>query len=281
MRALILILATATSLRAGTGHAVGLPMFFEQNNGKAVNNALYVGRNSEGAVLLKSREVVFLSSQGAVAMRFPGSDRHPRLEASEKTAITPRYFMKRGDRTTSLEAPQYGSVRYRNLYAGISLVLRGNPTELEYDFMVAPHANPKEIRLAFDGIERKELTANGDLVLYTPAGRLRHRRPIAFQEISGERKPVDVVYRLVGKRQVAFVVSAYDDSIPLVIDPTVAWTSASVQGTINDLAIDSANNVYLAGFTPSSLWCNPRFSENDGTGGWRVCELNLGGTEAM
>ena len=251
MRTLILVLATATFLRAGTGHVVGLPMFFEQHTGQAVSNALYVGRNSEGAVLVKSRDVVFLGSQGAVAMRFPGSGRYPRLEASEKTAITSRYFIKRGVHTTALEAPQYRSVRYRNLYAGISLVLRGNPTELEYDFVIAPHANPKEIRLAFDGIERMELTASGDLILYTPAGRLWHRRPIAFQEISGERKSVDVVYRLVGKRQVAFVVSGYDDSIPLVIDPTVAWTSASVQGTINDLAIDSANNVYLAGFTPS------------------------------
>jgi len=49
--------------------------------------------------------------------------------------------------------PTYGQVRYRNLYPGIDLVYHSTPQgQLEYDFVVAPGADPQTIRLTFAGL---------------------------------------------------------------------------------------------------------------------------------
>ena len=250
MRILISVLSAVLAVRAGTG-IPRPPLHFERNVGQAAEDVCYLGRYADGAVLLKSNELVFLSTQGALAMRFPGAGRDATMETSDPMAGASHYFMGSGTSSAAVDVAQYGRVTYRDLYPGISLALRGNRAKLEYDFVVAPHANARAIRLAFNGIEALEVTAVGDLVLHTPNGELRHNRPTAFQEISGRRKAVAVEYQPIGARQVAFVVGGYDHSMPLVIDPTVVWTTAAAQGSISALALDQSGNVYLTGLTPS------------------------------
>ncbi|MBI2469225.1 MAG: hypothetical protein HYV62_15640, partial [Candidatus Rokubacteria bacterium] len=68
-------------------------------------------------------------------------------------------------------------MEYEHVYPGIDLVFRGSGDQIEYDFIIAPSADPAQIRLTFDGIERARLDLNGDLVLETRAGQVRQRRP--------------------------------------------------------------------------------------------------------
>ena len=56
--------------------------------------------------------------------------------------------------------PQYDRVRYREVYPGIDLVYYGNQGKLEYDFIVAPGADPSPIRLAYRG--QRNLRLDGD-----------------------------------------------------------------------------------------------------------------------
>ena len=198
-------------------------------------------------------------------MRFQGARAGVRIDATEKTDGVSHYFIGAGARASVLNAGQYRRITYRNLYRGISLVLRGDAAALEYDFVVAPFADPASIHLAFDGSVRMELIATGDFVLYTPAGELRHRKPIAFQEIAGKRKPVEVSFALDESRHLSFRVGAYDPTAALVIDPAVVYTSASVMGQINGLTVDSAGNVYMTGSTPSVIsncWTSHFFGQS-------------------
>jgi hypothetical protein len=97
-----------------------------------------------------------------------------------------------------------------------------------------------------------ELTASGDLMLHTPTGQLRQRRPSAFQELAGRRTPVEVEYELAGNRNIGLRIGAYDSAAPLVIDPAVVYTSTLLQqGTIYDLATDTAGDVYMTGLVAS------------------------------
>jgi hypothetical protein len=71
------------------------------------------------------------------------------------------------------------------VYPGVDMVYYGEQRQLEYDFIVAPWANPSAIRLAYKGAQGIEIYAGGDLVLRTSGGEVRQRKPVIYQEKGG------------------------------------------------------------------------------------------------
>jgi hypothetical protein len=71
----------------------------------------------------------------------------------------------------------YSRVRYQSVYPGIDVVYYGNQNQLEYDFVLAPGANPDAIRLNFRGDVQVSLTPDGDLALVPAARRCSRKRP--------------------------------------------------------------------------------------------------------
>ncbi len=167
--------------------------------------------------------------------------------------------------------PTFGTVRYSQLYEGIDLVYYGNDRgQMEYDFEVAPGADPGQISLEFSGAESigvDELT--GDLVIKTAYGDLRHNRPVAFQDSREGRRNVTARYHTSNGNRVTFQVDGYDRSVPLTIDPVIEY-STYLGGSgdvdfVNGIAVDASGNTYMAGSTNSANF--PTVSPFDGTFG--------------
>lgn len=94
--------------------------------------------------------------------------------------------------------PTFAGVRYAEVYEGIDVAYHGNEGALEYDFIVAPGADPAAIRLAFEGTDRISVDGRGELVIGIAGGELRQRRSVLYQEIGGRRREVDGGYALAG-----------------------------------------------------------------------------------
>src|SRR5690606_22090758 len=109
---------------------------------------------------------------------------------------------------------------------------------LEYDFVVAPGANPSQIRMAFKGMNGLQVNGKGQLVLKTDGGDLVQKKPLIYQEINGVRKEVAGSYVMHGKDQVGFRVANYDASKPLVIDPVLVY-STYIGGNDRDIIYSS------------------------------------------
>jgi hypothetical protein len=165
------------------------------------------------------------------------------------------YFIGRDRSKWLRNVPRYAKVGYEGVYPGIDLVFYGtDQRQLEYDFMVAPGADPSAITLGIKGAEGLEIDAGGDLVIHMIGGEVRLLKPFVYQEVDGARRIVSGRYALQGDDQVGFAVAAYDASRPLIIDPVLAYSTylgGSGTDSASRIAVDGAGNAYVTGQTSS------------------------------
>jgi hypothetical protein len=240
------------------GERGGRPLAFEANRGQTDAHVEFLARGRGYTAFLTATEAVLRLDGGAtVRLRPVGADR-ARIVGDDELPGGVHYY--RDASSTRVSAPTYRRVRYVDVYPGIDLVYYGRPRRLEYDFVVAPGADPGRIALAFDGVERLDVDEAGDLVAHTAVGDLRQPRPVVYQESEGARRAVDADYVVDADGRVRFRLGSYDPSRPLVIDPVVAY-STYLGGTWDDadepfegiegIALDAAGNVYVTGTTQS------------------------------
>ena len=163
-----------------------------------------------------------------------GANPASRAVGLDKQAGVSNYLIGNDPSQWHTDVPNYGKVSYEGVYRGIDLVYHGNQKQLEYDFVVAPGADPRTIRLAFDGIRSASLDRAGNLVLHTSGGDVIEQAPVVYQEINGRHQAVAGRYVLQGNHQVGFQVGRYDHSKPLVIDPVLSYSTylgATAAGT--------------------------------------------------
>src|SRR5512142_2278683 len=83
---------------------------------------------------------------------------------------------------------------------------------------------------------------------------IRQRAPVVYQECRGGRQRVTGRYEARSKTSVGFRIGAFDARRPLVIDPTLAY-STYLGGTSTEdpggIAVDGAGNMYVSGTTQS------------------------------
>lgn len=237
-----------------------LPLFFEPNVGQSNPAVRYLARGAGYGLFLTS-DGVTLSLLGppakagaTVALKFVGANASPHLSGLDPLPGKSNYFVGDDSSRWQTGLTQYARVRYEQLYAGIDAIFYGKQRELEYDLVISPQADPSAVTLHFEGAASLHLDTGGDLLLETPLGEVRQRRPVAYQEFDGERRPVDASFRLQGRR-LTFDIGPYDRSRPLVIDPEIAY-QRTIGGSSSDSAsgitVDSAGNVYITGTTFST-----------------------------
>jgi hypothetical protein len=176
---------------------------------------------------------------------------------------TANYFIGRDPARWLTGVPTFAKVKYPEIYPGVDLVFHGRQRQLEYDFVVAPGADPSAIRMAFDGAESLRLSQGGDLILTVAGRELVQRRPQAYEEegdgagaqaTSGLR-PLEVSYVLAGQGQIAFRVIGRDPARRLIIDPVLVYSTylgGSSYDVIEGIAVDRWGNALVAGTTTST-----------------------------
>ncbi len=218
-------------------------------------------------------------------MKARGASATARLESRRDLGSTSSYLRLDG-RPSTAAVPHFAEVRYTGLYPGIDQVFYGKGGVLEYDFVIAPGADPSAIELAVQGAESLAVDGAGNLVLATSVGNVVQPPPVIYQEIDGERRTVAGGYRLTAEAGVAFTVAGYDRSRELVIDPQILFR-ACIGGSSADwaraIAVTPNGQAYIAGETtstdfPTHAGAVQRYDlDGTSTDGF-VAKLNLAGT---
>lgn len=150
-------------------------------------------------------------------------------------------------------ASTYTTVSLGEIYTRIELKLRAHEGQVERYFILRPGADVQQIKLELDGPQDLSIATDGGLNLHTDCGHLAMSTPVAYQDIDGVRRPVDVAYHTDGLTY-GFELGAYDPQAAVVIDPVLCGTYLG--GTEQDhpfvVRTDAEGLVYVAGHTLSA-----------------------------
>jgi len=245
---------------ARPGDYGSLPVFFEANRGQADGRFAFIARGQEHGIYLAPTEAAIAlirdgeRSPRFLHLNFVGANPRAAFTGEEKLPGTVNYFLGNDPAEWHTAVPTFASVRFEAVWPGIDLVYHSSEGRLEYDFIIAPGANPGAITLRFAGADRVRLGSNGDLILEAGEARVFQHKPVLYQTIAGQRRGVSGKYDLRGRGAVAFVVGRYDTNHPLVIDPILSY-STFLGGRRADkgwaVAVDSAGSAFVAGETRS------------------------------
>src|SRR6266481_1480470 len=293
-----------------------LPLSFEENQGQTAREVRYVSHGSgyelfltpqEAVLALRSspqydlspphraafvraaREANKATRMTAIRLQLDGANPNPQISGADRLPTRVNYFIGNDPKKWHTDVPSYARVKYVAIYPGVDLIFYGNQRRLEYDFVIAPGADPKAIALKVDGARKIRVNSGGDLVLNVSGGEVLLQKPVVYQKVKGERREVASSYAIGTDHRVTFAVADYERSEPLILDPVLDY-STYLGGSGDDsgaaIAVDAAGNAFVAGQTRSTDFppgthgaVSPSPAANMGAS--FVAELNPAGTQLL
>lgn len=235
-----------------------MPLAFELNAGQTDPRVKAFSRGSGYGLFLTADEsvVVLTRNSGksaAIRMKLLGAkDSH--VVPADPLPGTVNSFIGNDRSKWRTDVPTFSKMKYEGIYSGVDLIYYGNQEQLEYDFVVAPQADPQAIRFAVSGAKVR-LEASGDLVMHTSLGDVRHHKPVIYQEIDGVRHQIAGRFVKRSDNEISFAIANYDRQHALVIDPTFSWSTylgGSGTDLVTTVAVDALGDTYIGGSTTST-----------------------------
>jgi hypothetical protein len=281
VRTVFMALLASPGIGASTAVAASdfgqLPLSFEPNRGQTDPRAAFIAHGSGYTLFLAPTSAVIELQRGAngdvrasrvakgaqpkretavIRMDLVGANGGAHMLGQAPLAGTANYLFGNDRSKWSTGLPTFAKTSAAGVYPGIDLLYYGTQGRLEYDFVLAPQADPSRIRLAFAGAHPR-IAPSGDLVLSLGSKSGLHdvsfNKPVIYQQLNGVRQPVSGRFSIGAHQQVGFQVDSYDRTRELIIDPQLVYSSylgGSTQQSIPyGMALNSSGDMYLTGIT--------------------------------
>ena len=253
--------------------AMSLQMPFIANEGQVAEEVGFYARTFGGTIhVTKKGEMVYSFSQVEPTEKATDRDSMPKTvkslalketlvgasvtnpQGNDRAKTKVNYFVGNDKDKWKTNISTYNSVDFEDVYKGIDLSLKAYGKTVEKVFTVKPGANPESIKLKMEGAKSLRITDKGELEVETGLGAVRFSEPVAYQQKNGKQHKVQVAYRL-DNDTYGFMVSVYDKSLSLIIDPILSYSTylgGSDLDWANKIAVDGSGNAYVTGLTFST-----------------------------
>jgi hypothetical protein len=269
-----------STAQGGYAAAHMLGDYFTENRGQTTDGVRYYS-DGNPAVAFRDDGVLFVwrealpgavlrndGAQGMADLRDSGPMEPPRIRSHsylirfegsmpavpvgrDKASFDSNFFIGNDSSKWRTDVPNYKEVVYENLYEGIDLVYRTGENGVKYEFVVHLGADPRAIRLKYDGVESIKLDVDG-IVAHAGSIEVRDSPPYSYE---GDGEETACRFAMLGPLSYGFGCDPWDTSESLVIDPLIYSTFIG-GGDIDSgwgvsLAVDAAGNAYVTGYTAS------------------------------
>ena len=237
-------------------------LVLEQNTGQFDPAVDFVARGDDATIFLADGALTFDTHDGvdaqAVRMSLVGADPAVVPVVSDADEATVNYFIGADPERWVVEAPTAAAVEYPDLLTGVDLRYLGTDGGLRYDVALDPGIDPGNVVFRFDGADAVHVDDMGRLVVEVSVGDdLVFSPPVTFQPSDSGPIAVESAYAVVDATTIGFTVADHDPTLPLVIDPTVSFTTyigGASDDDVVDVVLDASGNQYLVGTSTSTAY---------------------------
>jgi|GEM_PF-358107 len=220
---------------------------------------------------------------------FEGHNKNVKLEGLSPKDNKINYFRGNDASKFITDIANYNEIFYKELYHNIDLKYYLKDRQMQYDYIVKPGANVKDIALHYSGVKSLNINTEGELEIETDWGILKDKKLYSYQVIDGKKHTVKVNYKIYDTDKIGFeVCGSYNKKYSLIIDPpSMTWSTflggndPAGNGYIHDIAMDAAGNVYGTGWYNDKFPMNSAFDNVFGADEQVVFKLNAAGTTLL
>ena len=231
------------------------PLAFEPNRGQSESLARFLAHGAGYSVKLEASRAILDFDSRQVTMELLEASKSPKIAGEAQLPGTANYFRSSNPKNWFTGIPTYSKVSYNDVYPGVGLAFYGKNDRLEYDFLLDPGADDRQIRFQLSGAGSVRIDGNGDLVLDVDQREFRMLKPVAWQPGTGgkgrETVAAGYLLRAAGKGQpveVSFSLGPHDAKRALVIDPVLSFVYSEYVGYgVTAVAVDGSGDTYVTG----------------------------------
>lgn len=156
------------------------------------------------------------------------------------------------------QIPNYNTINLGEVFKGVNVKIKAFGNNVEKIFTVSAKANPEDIKINIDGIDKMSINNKGQLEIQKNSTMMAMSQPIAYQEIGGKKQYVEVAYKPLDTHSYGFKIGSYREDQPLVIDPIIAATYVGgANGNDNypskpAVAVSNEDKIFVVGATTAT-----------------------------
>lgn len=223
---------------------------FVENKGQWQPDVLYRALIPDGFLFLENKGLTYLFYDGeaydrmkhgfsaenilnfhALKVQFLDANKNAEVKPSQETSEYYNFFLGNDKSKWASGAKGFFSINYNDIYPGIDAVINGVECQLEYSFYLKPNADPKQIRMKYNGVEDMFIQ-QGDLHVVSSISTFIEFQPQAYSIVNGLKQIVECGFKLDGDVLSYNFPHGYNPEYPLVIDPIVIFSTFS--GSVAD-----------------------------------------------
>ena len=190
--------------------------------------------------------------QHGLFIQFEGANPKAYLEFENPAPWVENYFLGSDSRTWKTGIHPYSVLYMRDVYPNISLRFYESKGQLEFDFILDPGADVRDIRMKIEGTS-PFIDEQGKLQLPTSCGLLNWTAPLAFS--SADSSHIDCAFKALGDGRIGIETSKREAKKGMVIDPILVFSTYS--GSTGDnfgftATYDTAECLYAGGIVDAN-----------------------------
>ncbi len=187
----------------------------------------------------------------ALRLHYLNSNPLAEISGIHKTEFYYNYISNHSTLDNFQRVKVFKGLQYSNLYPGIDARYYGKGEDLKYDFIVAPGADPDQIKMKYEGLSKIQIK-NDRLIFHTSIGSFSEYIPSVYQIIEGERVEIKAKYILKGD-VVSFKIEDYYLDHELIIDPSLVF-STFTGSSANNWGFTATYDDYGNSFAGGIVW---------------------------
>ncbi len=218
---------------------------FLENKGQWPKDVLFKSKMSGGNLWLQKNKLIYhlqdfsslrenhfsRSQQSSTSIKeklihlnFKNCNQISKIQKNKKSKSYYNYFIGNNSEKWASNVHGYSDLTLVDFYDGIDLHFISDENGVKYEFIIEPNSDPNEILLSYSGQKSIKVDKRGNLILKTDIGNVIEEKPYVYQVIDGKKTEIKSSFKL-NKNEVSFKLGSYDESIPLVIDPSLIFAT--------------------------------------------------------